>query len=382
MNEPNPAEEARSTDLPEGMAVRNYVAGMMLYSLGFLAISLSPYYKNLTSQITLNWADTSDPLRAFLTKALDIVGRTSGDSLRFIYCVYVAQATLRFLFRLVTRKEPEAERPYRFWDAIAKLLRHNAAFLRGRPKVRPKPSLTRAELTDVLYFVMKFFYLTLMWSFLYGNVATLSEQFGRTIDATTEPFQAQVTLYLRAINTIFVIDVLVFLFGYMFEVKGKSIVRSVEGTALGWAVALMCYPPFVGVFADYLPFRIPEVSLFFNSHAVTSALLIVSALLFAIYGWSSIALGMRASNLTNRGIVSRGPYRVVRHPAYISKNLVWLIMSIPAMVAGDFGAVFTIAIWFGLYFMRALTEERHLLADPDYVEYCKKVRYRFIPGVY
>ncbi len=382
MNQPIPAKQARPTDLPEGMAVRNFVAGMMLYSLGFLAINLSPYYRNLTSQITWTWADTSDPWRASLTKALDIVGRTAGDSLRFLYCVYVVQATLRFAFRLAIKEEPEAERPYRFWQALAKLMRHNAAFLRGRPKVHPNPSLTREELTDVLYFVMKFFYLSLMWSFLYGNVATLSELVGRTIDATTDPFQAQVTLYLRAVNTIFVIDVLVFLFGYMFEVKGRSIVRSVEGTALGWAVALMCYPPFVGIFSDYMPFRIPEVRPFFNNHTLTGAMLIVSALLFAIYGWSSLALGMRASNLTNRGIVAKGPYRVVRHPAYISKNLVWLIMTFPAILSGDAGAIFTIALWFGVYFVRALTEERHLLADPDYVEYCKKVRYRFIPGVY
>lgn len=382
MNETSPAEEVRSAELPEGMAVRNYVAGMMLYSLGFLGLSLSPYYKHLTSQVTLNWADNSDPWRSLATRALDFVGRTAGDSLRFLYCVYVVQATLRFAFRLVTKKEPEAERSYRFWEAIAKLLRHNAAFLRGRPKVRPNPSLTREDLTDVLYFVMKFFYLSLIWSFLYGNIATLAEQFGKTIDASTDPYQAQVILYLRATNAIFIVDVVVYLVGYLFEIKGKSIVRSVEATALGWCVALMCYPPFVGVVADFMPYRIPEVTPFFNNHTVTGVLLIVCTLLFAIYGWSSVALGLRASNLTNRGIVAKGPYRVVRHPAYISKNLVWIILTIPAIVVGEVGALFTVAFWMGIYFLRALTEERHLLADPDYVEYCKKVKYRFFPGLY
>ena len=33
-----------------------------------------------------------------------------------------------------------------------------------------------------------------------------------------------------------------------------------------------------------------------------------------IYSWASVALGFKASNLTNRGIVSHGPYAYVRHP--------------------------------------------------------------------
>jgi protein-S-isoprenylcysteine O-methyltransferase Ste14 len=40
------------------------------------------------------------------------------------------------------------------------------------------------------------------------------------------------------------------------------------------------------------------------------------------------------------------------------------------------------SFWSLLYFLRAITEERHLGNDPDYREYCKKVRYRFVPGVW
>ena len=35
----------------------------------------------------------------------------------------------------------------------------------------------------------------------------------------------------------------------------------------------------------------------------------------------------------------------------------------------------------GMYYMRAITEERHLRRDPEYRAYMKKVPYRFIPGV-
>lgn len=49
----------------------------------------------------------------------------------------------------------------------------------------------------------------------------------------------------------------------------------------------------------------------------------------AIYAWASWALGLKASNLTNRGIVTTGPYKYIRHPAYICKNTAWLIGGIP-----------------------------------------------------
>ncbi len=35
----------------------------------------------------------------------------------------------------------------------------------------------------------------------------------------------------------------------------------------------------------------------------------------------------------------------------------------------------------GIYYARAITEERHLSRDPEYQLYMKKVPYRFIPGV-
>jgi protein-S-isoprenylcysteine O-methyltransferase Ste14 len=38
--------------------------------------------------------------------------------------------------------------------------------------------------------------------------------------------------------------------------------------------------------------------------------------------------------------------------------------------------------WGTIYFLRALTEEKFLMRDPDYVAYCRKVKYRFIPGIY
>ena len=45
-------------------------------------------------------------------------------------------------------------------------------------------------------------------------------------------------------------------------------------------------------------------------------------------------------------------------------------------------ALFALCGWTGLYVMRAITEERHLLmAGNGYAEYMARVRWRFIPRV-
>ena len=109
---------------------------------------------------------------------------------------------------------------------------------------------------------------------------------------------------------------------------------------------------------------------------------------FVVYSWASVALGFKASNLTNRGIVSHGPYRFVRHPAYATKNFAWWIGALPGLYAlcrddnreGAAYALLALIGWTAIYALRAVTEERHLLlAHNGYAEYMARVRWRFIP---
>ena len=108
----------------------------------------------------------------------------------------------------------------------------------------------------------------------------------------------------------------------------------------------------------------------------------------SIYTWASIALGAKASNLTHRGIVSKGPYKYIRHPAYVCKNFAWWLGGIPLILAATSGLLSIILIigslasWSTIYYLRAITEERHLRSvNGEYDKYAKEVPYRFIPGV-
>jgi protein-S-isoprenylcysteine O-methyltransferase Ste14 len=95
--------------------------------------------------------------------------------------------------------------------------------------------------------------------------------------------------------------------------------------------------------------------------------------LVGIYLLATVAFGLRFSNLTNRGIITSGPYRWVKHPAYLSKNLSWWLISVPFVAgAGWVVAVQSCALLVCVnlvYFLRAKTEERHLRADPAYRDY-------------
>jgi len=173
------------------------------------------------------------------------------------------------------------------------------------------------------------------------------------------------------------VDVSIFAFGYLVELPQlKNQIRSVEPTLLGWAVCLMCYPPFNSFsfkLFDY-PLQDHWTPLGSSGNKVATILCLV---FWAIYVWASVALGAKASNLTNRGIVARGPYRFVRHPAYIAKLSVSIVESFFSGTK-NFFLILSLIIVYGL---RAWTEERHLSKDPDYVEYKSKVRWRFVPGV-
>jgi protein-S-isoprenylcysteine O-methyltransferase Ste14 len=97
--------------------------------------------------------------------------------------------------------------------------------------------------------------------------------------------------------------------------------------------------------------------------------------LTGIYAWATFAFGLRFSNLTYRGVLTNGPYRFTRHPAYLSKNLFWWTSTLPFLVTNGSWSdavrnTVLLGVVSGIYYWRARTEEAHLLAeDAKYREY-------------
>lgn len=206
--------------------------------------------------------------------------------------------------------------------------------------------------------------------------------------------------YSLLVAGVFLVDAFLFFCGYHVEAGFlRNRVRYVETSLFGVVVCLMCYPPFNDVTTHFFGPSSNSESILFRgdlSHPVTWILRCMAVFFLLMLFASSFSLFTKASNLTNRGIVTWGTYAIVRHPGYTAKNLFWLTTLIPLFFNINPSAPFftwtgyalfcltTIAgfaAWSGLYCLRALTEEKLLMRDPEYVAYCQKVRWRFIPGL-
>jgi protein-S-isoprenylcysteine O-methyltransferase Ste14 len=85
---------------------------------------------------------------------------------------------------------------------------------------------------------------------------------------------------------------------------------------------------------------------------------------------------------TERGhaVVSSGPYRYVRHPAYAGAVL--LVLSAPIML-GSWWALLPGVMCAVLMIVRTALEDKTLQAElPGYPEYTQRTRYRMLPGVW
>lgn len=175
------------------------------------------------------------------------------------------------------------------------------------------------------------------------------------------------------------IDVSLVAMGYLMSLRiTDTHLRSAEPTMLGWAVALVCYEPFWSLFGrQYLAY---ETDFKWGAWLWNTPLLYgiwgaAILMLTAIYVWATVSFGARFSNLTHRGIITNGPYRWTKHPAYVAKNLSWWMISIPFMAQGTPDETLRhCLLLLGLnliYALRAKTEEWHLSRDADYVRYAQ-----------
>jgi protein-S-isoprenylcysteine O-methyltransferase Ste14 len=177
--------------------------------------------------------------------------------------------------------------------------------------------------------------------------------------------------------TLFFVDVGLASLGYIMSFRVTDThIRSAEPTMLGWLVALACYEPFWSLVGrQYLAY---DSGYRWSAWLAGQPVLQVAwggaiLALTAIYVWATVMFGARFSNLTHRGILTNGPYRWTKHPAYLAKNLSWWLYAVPFVPVGTWketlGRCLMLLGLNLIYVMRAKTEEWHLSRDHDYVQY-------------
>ncbi len=191
--------------------------------------------------------------------------------------------------------------------------------------------------------------------------------------------QNPVAIAMSLIVVMFLMDVQFATVGYLLTMKPLDAhIRTANPYLAGWLAALMCYPPFLLMDIGGPLFYQINTSDWAYWFADYKLLLIIwgawLVILTAIYAWATVAFGLRFSNLTHRGILTNGPYRWTKHPAYLSKNTYWWFCYLPFLVTSDsiYDAIrnsVMLAAVSAIYYWRAKTEEKHLMADPIYRDY-------------
>lgn len=96
--------------------------------------------------------------------------------------------------------------------------------------------------------------------------------------------------------------------------------------------------------------------------------------------WGKMSLGRSFAILpANRGVVTGGAYRFVRHPIYAGYLAGHILFLLSSFSVYNF-TVYAIITLFQIH--RILREERILALTPEYRAYLKRVRYRLCPGIF
>ena len=193
-----------------------------------------------------------------------------------------------------------------------------------------------------------------------------------------------VELVFWLVKLMFMIDVVFATVGYVLTLKPLDAhIRTANPYAAGWMAALICYPPFIlmgdgGPLDYHIGTAGSDGWTYWLADYPLAMMGLGASLVFltGVYAWATVAFGIRFSNLTDRGILTHGPYAWTKHPAYVSKNLFWWLAVLPFLATTGnpvdmIRNTFILCMVSAVYYWRARTEERHLGADPAYRDYAE-----------
>ena len=227
--------------------------------------------------------------------------------------------------------------------------------------------------------LVKAFFMPLMITYMMNTTADLIER-----DLNLSNF---IAIYDFTYAIIMFADLLFASIGYVLTLRLLNAhIRSSEPTFRGWAVAIACYTPFWDYLLHSRYFEYQDevywIGLLQNYPVISVVWGSVILGLMVVYALATVCLGIRFSNLTYRGLITSGPYRFTKHPAYLTKNISWWMISVPfisheGIVTAATHCLLLLGVNF-IYYLRARTEELHLSNYPEYVEYALAMNERSI----
>ena len=186
----------------------------------------------------------------------------------------------------------------------------------------------------------------------------------------------------------FMFTILILSISYLSDLNlFRNKIKSVDTTPLGIISCIICFYPFT-ILANTFIKSFSNGSIPVENFALRIIIDIISVVANIIILISVARLGTKSGNLTNRGIVKGFPYNIVRHPDYSMQIVYILASTAPIYFVSDLSIINKIILtigmlgWILIFYLRAITEERHLLKDVEYQKYTEEVKYRFIPKLF
>jgi protein-S-isoprenylcysteine O-methyltransferase Ste14 len=250
----------------------------------------------------------------------------------------------------------------------------------GAAVVGPRAAVDRAKVADLLRsWAIKGFFVPLMFTYAADNVVALRV-------AVASDRAGFMYAYEILFHGGFLVDVVFTTMGYLLTMRVLDThVRSAEPTTIGWVAALICYQPFFGLLArQYLFYDngFHWSTWLEPAPGLRAAWGTAILLLLVVFSGATVTFGCRFSNLTHRGVLTNGPYRFTRHPAYVAKCLSFWLIFVPFLRGTTLYDAVRDCTWLTalcvVYWLRARTEERHLSRDPDYVRYALWMNHRSV----
>lgn len=99
----------------------------------------------------------------------------------------------------------------------------------------------------------------------------------------------------------------------------------------------------------------------------------------AITVYARVSLGRNIGLVpAQRQLVTTGAYGLVRHPIYTAMFVTYLSVALLSYSPGNVVIIGLGVLWFVI---KSFIEERYLAADPEYAEYMRRVKWRWLPGI-
>jgi protein-S-isoprenylcysteine O-methyltransferase Ste14 len=106
---------------------------------------------------------------------------------------------------------------------------------------------------------------------------------------------------------------------------------------------------------------------------------------YALFSWANVSnpffcTVVRIQQERGHRVVSRGPYKVVRHPGYT--GMIVSMLATP-FILGSLWALIPAGVEIAGYLLRTALEDSTLLQELEgYRDYARRTRYRLVPGVW